>query len=90
MSMIEYNTLNYIMYKEAMAKLKAQEDEAKAARDDEVKKQLNYGSGAERLSVIENNESNPPQQKSNQNTLSAISGMSESDLEEMLEEEGLI
>ena len=88
--MIEYNTLNYIMYKEAMAKLKAQEDEAKAARDDEVKKQLNYGSGAERLSVIENNESNPPQQKSNQNTLSAISGMSESDLEEMLEEEGLI
>ena len=55
--MIEYNTLNYIMYKEAMAKLKAQEDEAKAARDDEVKKQLNYGSGAERLSVIENNES---------------------------------
>lgn len=88
--MIEYNTLNYIMYKEAMAKLKAQEDEAKAARDDEVKKQLNYGSGAERLSVIENNESNPPQQKSNQNALSAISGMSESDLEEMLEEEGLI
>ena len=41
MSMIEYNTLNYIMYKEAMAKLKAQEDEAKAARDDEIKKQLN-------------------------------------------------
>ena len=87
MSMIEYNTLNYIMYKEAMAKLKAQEDEAKAARDDEVKKQLNYGSGAEKLSVIEDN-STP--QKSNQNTLSAISGMSESDLEEMLEEEGLI
>ena len=90
MSMIEYNTLNYIMYKEAMAKLEAQEKEEKAARDDEIKKQLNYGSGAERLSVIENNESNPPQQKSNQNTLSAISGMSESDLEEMLEEEGLI
>lgn len=88
--MIEYNTLNYIMYKEAMAKLKAQEDEAKAARDDEVKKQLNYGSGAEKLSVIENNEQPPPQQRSNQNGLAAISGMSESDLEEMLEEEGLI
>ena len=90
MSMIEYNTLNYIMYKEAMAKLKAQEDEAKAARDDEVKKQLNYGSGAEKLSVIEDNEQPKPQQRSNQNDLAAISGMSESDLEEMLEEEGLI
>ena len=86
MSMIEYNTLNYIMYKEAMAKMEAQENEAKAARDDEVKKQLKYGSGAEKLSVLDEN-GNVPQQQS---PIPAITGMSESDLQQVLEEEGLI
>lgn len=88
MSMIEYNTLNYIMYKEAMAKLEAQENEAKAARDDEVKKQLKYGSGSEKLSVLDENGNVPPIKQPN--PLPAITGVSEADLEQMLEEEGLI
>lgn len=88
MTMIEYNTLNYIMYKEAMAKLAAQENEVKAARDDEVKKQLAYGSGAEKLSVFDDN-GNVPQVKPPEPKLN-LAGVSEADLEQMLEEEGLI
>jgi Skp family chaperone for outer membrane proteins len=86
MSMIEYNTLNYIMYKEAMAKLAERENENKAARDDEIAKQRNYGSGSENISVLTDSEKEQYAKNNGKVNL----GITENDLEQILEEEGLI
>ena len=103
--MVEYQTLYYIMYREALEKIKEQEREKAAARDDEIKRQINRGSDGRtaaytdeelrqmgmlpNTSVLDDddvvNGTRPPQAFH-----AKAPGYSESDLEELMEEEGLL
>lgn len=102
MPMAEYQTLYYIMYNEAVEKLKEQEAEEKAARDDEIKRQTASSSGSlnvmddktfEELGIDIPSSSTPVLDRDDPQNKPPIPrgpSISQSDLEEFLEQEGLI
>jgi hypothetical protein len=110
MSMVEYQTLYYIMYREALEKLKEQEREKQAARDDEIKRQMAYGGSTpakdraiftdEELKKMGVPSTSQPVLEPEDDVVNGTRppeayhakapSFSESDLEEMMEEEGLL
>lgn len=83
----EYATLNKIMYEEYNAKLAEKEAEEQAARDDEISKQKAYGAGQEHLSVL-TDEQKAAMSAATEKAI--MSNVTENDIEQVLEEEGLI
>lgn len=118
MSMAEFQTLYYIMYKECLERQKKEEQEAKAARDDEIKRQRDSGVKSKNKQVFTEEElaemgievpktSSPvldPNDPQNGNINDPVKvkrkikpenadvglAFTDADLEQLLEEEGLI